>query len=82
MSYFSQYLYFQTYLYHTLPSNIELELKSNSKDISKVLDKTFKLVKKFQGLGFEVDELKINQKTEKNKKKNNQPFFDDTRYLR
>ena len=43
---------------------IELELKSNSKDVSEVLDKVSQLVKKSQELGFEIDELEIESEGE------------------
>ena len=36
---------------------IELELKSSSKDVGEVLDKVSQLVKKSQELGFQIDEL-------------------------
>jgi hypothetical protein len=44
---------------------IELELKSNSKDVSEVLDKVSQLVKMSQELGFEIDELEIESEGEK-----------------
>jgi hypothetical protein len=44
---------------------IELELKSNSKDVSEVLDKVSQLVKKSQELGFEIDELEIESEGDK-----------------
>jgi hypothetical protein len=47
---------------------IELELKSNSKDVGEVLDKVSQLVKKSQELGFQIDELEIESEEEKEEK--------------
>ena len=44
---------------------IELELRSTSKDVSEVLDKVSQLVKKSKELGFEIDELEIESEEEK-----------------
>ena len=49
----------------TIVMEIELELKSNSTDVSEVLDKVSQLVKKSQELGFQIDELEIESEEEK-----------------
>ena len=54
---------------------IELELKSNSKDVSEVLDKVSQLVKKSQELGFEIDELEIESEGEKREEAEEYPIF-------
>lgn len=47
---------------------IELELTSDSKDITEILDKVSLLVKRSQELGFETKELPIGSEYDKNDK--------------
>ena len=44
---------------------IELELRSASKDVSEALDKVSQLVKESKELGFKIDELEIESEEEK-----------------
>jgi hypothetical protein len=44
---------------------IELELASNSKDITEILEKVSQLVKRSQELGFEIKELEIESENDK-----------------
>jgi hypothetical protein len=44
---------------------IELELRSASRDVREVLDKVSQLVKKSKELGFEIDSLEIESEEEK-----------------
>lgn len=44
---------------------IELELTSNSKDVTEILEKVSQLVKRSQELGFEMKELEIESENDK-----------------
>lgn len=47
---------------------IELELRSNSKDVTEILEKVSQLVKRSQELGFEMKELEIESEHDKKDK--------------
>ena len=57
---------------------IELELTSNSKDVTEILEKVSQLVKRSQELGFEMKELEIESENDKKianeRRKNNLAF--------